>query len=274
MFDRELVIAQNELERKLLDLDIKSLDVSEYTKHYLGFMQSDLSETLSRFRQVLEVALDKIDKPLNEISIVDYGGGVGLLSMLAKQMGISNVFFNDIYPGSCTDAKTLALRCNLTLDDYICGDASEVVEFIDQLGLGVDAIVSYDVIEHVYDVELNFSTFSTLRTLPKVIVYGSGANIYNPWYVKQVRKKQLAVENTNRIAEEGHKDRDSTESYFEIRKNFIGAERPDLNPTEILDLSSKTRGLVLLDIRKYLAEQKTTGNFNYLPSHPTNTCDP
>jgi 2-polyprenyl-3-methyl-5-hydroxy-6-metoxy-1,4-benzoquinol methylase len=274
LLKQDLIEAQKRLESKLRNLDIKSLGLSEYTEHYCSFLLSDLTETLSRFRQVLEIALESVNRNPKELSILDYGGGVGLQSMLAKELGIGKVYYNDIFEGSCLDAKILAASCDLPADDYIHGDAKEVVDFLNRLEKGIDSIVSYDVIEHVYDVEANFKTFAELDTAPRNFVYGSGANIKNPFYVHQVSKSHQMVELVNRSREKGHKDRDSTSSYLEIRKEFILSLGQALTQEEVERLAIQTRGLILKDIDRVITQYCKTGDITYSPKHPTNTCDP
>jgi hypothetical protein len=274
LLKQDFIRAQERLESKLLNLDMKSLGLSEYTEHYCNFLLSDLTETLSRFRQVLEIALESTNQNPEDLSILDYGGGVGLQSMLAKELGIRKVYYNDIFEGSCIDAKKLAASCGLSADDYIHGDATEVVNFLAGLENGIDSIVSYDVIEHVYDVKANFKTFASLDPAPKNLIYGSGANIKNPFYVNQVSKTHQMVELVNRQLEKGHKDRDSTASYFEIRKEFIGNLGKELTKEEVERLAIQTRGLILEDIDRAVAQYCGTGNITYSPRHPTNTCDP
>jgi 2-polyprenyl-3-methyl-5-hydroxy-6-metoxy-1,4-benzoquinol methylase len=274
LLKQDFIDAQERLEGKLLNLDVKSLGLSGYTEHYCVFLLSDLTETLSRFRQVLEVAFESGDQRLTDLSILDYGGGVGLQSMLAKELGVGKVYYNDIFEESCIDARTLAAACNLSADLYLHGDAPEVVDFLNSLENPIDSIVSYDVIEHVYDVQLNFETFASINLAPRILVYGSGANIKNPFYVHQVSQTQKLVELVNRTPKIGHKERDSTKSYLEIRKEFIKGLGKTLTQNQIEYLASQTRGLVLTDIEEVIDKYCEFGRIDYSPRHPTNTCDP
>ena len=208
------------------------------------------------------------------MTIIDYGGGTGLLSLLAKEIGFKSVIYNDIYEGSCHDIAVLADACSLRLEAIIQGDAKDLVDYLNNGLTGADLIVSYDVIEHVYDVEANFSAFSQLANYPSAIVYGSGANIRNPFYTREVKKAQLSVENEDREQGYGHKTSDSLRSYLNLRKEIISSYSSALSADEIHQLARDTRGLIKQDIEKVVDQYVINQNLSYRISHPTNTCDP
>ena len=266
--------AKRALIEKLQTLDINALDLSDYSKNYLTFLIDDVWETLSRFEQVIEQALHNSPKLIGQITIVDFGGGTGLQSLLAVELGFKSVIYNDIFEGSCHDVAVLATACSLKLEDIFLGDTSDLVLQLNQNSIKADLIVSYDVIEHVYDVNENFRAFSQLEHKPDVIVYGSGANIRNPFYTRVVKKDHIAVENLDREQVFGHKKSDSLKSYLSLRKEIISSSAPHLGEMEIDKLAENTRGLIKTDIEKQINDYILTGKFGYRPSHPTNTCDP
>ncbi len=259
---------------KFEKMQINDLAISDYSKNYLSFLVNDLWETLGRFEQVLTVALLHSEKSASESTVVDYGGGVGLLTLLAKQAGFCRVVYNDIFEGSCQDVRILAESASLEIDAIIQGDATNLVASINRTQSHPDLIVSYDVIEHVYSVEENFLAFKELGKAPEVIVYGSGANIKNPFYVHQVTKTQKAVEFEGRLPHLGHKPSDSLDSYLEIRKQTIQQLAPSLSDREVDSLARQTRGLINGDIALVLREFQRNGKISYHMDHPTNTCDP
>ena len=259
---------------KLRSLDMSALNLSDYSKNYLNFLTDDIWETLGRFEQVIHEALSHSKKGFAQMTIVDYGGGVGLMSLLAKEIGFKSVVYNDIFEGSCQDVQIISKACSLKLDRVIQGDATDLVSELNTNALSADLIVSYDVIEHVYDVRANFLAFSQLKKRPTVIVYGSGANIRNPFYTRRVKKDQILVENYARQPNYGHKPTDSLNSYLAIRRNVISQHAPHLTGSEIYYLASSSRGLIESDVKNLTDEYLQTGRFNYKINHPTNTCDP
>ena len=266
--------AKSALIMKLRALELNELSLSDYTKNYLGFLINDIWETLSRFEQVIDNAISHSLKNPNQLTLVDYGGGTGLLSLLAKEMGFKSVIYNDIFKGSCDDVAVLARACDLKIDAMIHGDATDLVGYLNKNAIQADLIVSYDVIEHVYDVKENFKAFCELRINPEVIVYGSGANIRNPFYTHSVKKVQFSVENDDREQSFGHKSSDSLKSYVNLRKDIILQSTNRLDVAEVDFLSKSTRGLIKSDIEEFVTEYLLTGSISYQISHPTNTCDP
>jgi ubiquinone/menaquinone biosynthesis C-methylase UbiE len=266
--------AKRVLIEKLKSLDLGTLKLSDYSKNYLNFLIDDIWETLSRFEQVIREAISHSPKQVSQMTVIDYGGGTGLLSLLAKEMGFKSVIYNDIFEGSCKDVKVLAKACSLKLEAVLHGDAADLVGYLNNSLTQTDLIVSYDVIEHVYDVKKNFEAFSRLDIAPKVIVYGSGANIRNPFYTREVRKSQLSVENEDRKQSYGHKASDSLKSYMNLRKDIIRQISPSLDENALEYLARSTRGLIKSDIEKGVREYMLQGNLSYQISHPTNTCDP
>jgi hypothetical protein len=250
------------------------LELSDYSKNYLNFLIGDIWETLSRYEQVIVEAVSHSPKHVSQMIIIDYGGGTGLLSLLAKEIGFKSVFYNDIFMGSCRDIEVLSRACSLKLEAVVHGDATNLVNDLNKNLVKADLIVSYDVIEHVYDVKANFQAFSQLHSLPKVIVYGSGANIRNPFYTRAVKKDQLSVENDDRKQGYGHKTSDSLRSYVNLRKEIISQKTSVLSADQVEYLATNTRGLIKSDIEKIVEDYLLTGHLNYEISHPTNTCDP
>jgi hypothetical protein len=149
----------------------------------------------------------------------------------------------------------------------------QVVDTLLERRIEVGAVVSFDVLEHIYDPVSHFRHLLRLDSGP-LIVYGSGANILNKRIVKVVERKQHQVEWEDRIAGFGHKDRDSLRAYRSLRRDYILARRPGLDLEVVESLVDATRGLVYADIDPVLAEYEASGRISCQPDHPTNTCDP
>ena len=271
---KQLQLAQDNLKLKLLELDLDAIEISDYTREYLRSMVQDLEETLGRFTQVIHAGLKSSNNEIETLSILEFGGGAGLLSLLALEAGAKEVVYNDIFLGSCEDVKKIAGACNLELSDVICGSHIDLVNHLNEIDQHIDLVLSYDVIEHVYDVSEMLLSFSKLKSVPRSIVFGSGANIKNPFYVRHVRKIQIDVELNDRKHYVGHKERDSLASYLTLRKKMILTYRSDLSDFEIELLATNSRGLIKSDIEKLVDSYCDTKIMNYTPIHPTNTCDP
>lgn len=270
----QVTYAQTRLYDKLIKLDIESLNISEYNKRYLGSKIVRLKHMLNLYGRLIYLSLSNSQVSPANFVLVDYGGGSGLISLLAKEIGIGTVVYNDIYDVSCKDVEILSNALVLTLDHIVCGDVDELASYLQESSIFIDAIVSYDVLEHIYDVESHFGKLGRLIGRKFRIVYASGANIENPRYVRSVKKVQIETEHKTRDKKWGHKERDSLQAYLDVRENMISAYAPDLSLEVVKQLARSTRGLIQRDIEKCVDEFRLQGSITYHMDHPTNTCDP
>jgi hypothetical protein len=213
--------------------------------------------------------------PLEKFTFVDYGGGHGVMSLLAKELGIGRVIYNDIYDVSCNDVQLVAQAIDIDITDYVCGDIDELITYLNLQSFNINGIASYDVIEHIYDIEDYLKKLRLLSNQSFSVVFATGGgNIHNPIIRWQNRRLQLQCEYSDRQKIWGHKERDSLKSYFGIRKEIIADYESQFSPQVVERIAKSTRGLMKQDIEKCVDEYKQTGNISYKPRHPTNTCDP
>ncbi len=266
--------ARSRLRVKLLKLDLASLEVSAYNRRYLSDKLLDIVHALNLYLHVLDLALTDRPVPLDDFVLVDYGGGSGLISLLAREIGVGTVIYNDIYDVSCSDMEDVSAALGLAPDHIVCGDIDAVISHVRDTRIVVNAVASYDVLEHIYDVEDHFEKLGSLSDEWFRAVYASGANIKNPRIVRGLEKTHHEVENEDRTDEVGWKERDTLRSYLSVRGEMIEGFNPDLSAETIDLLAGMTRGLRRDDIEQCVAEYQRTGGITYRPDHPTNTCDP
>jgi len=266
--------AEASLYNKMMQLDVENVALSEYTQRYLKNKFANLKGILQLYGSLLYLSLKDPSKPLDQVVLVDYGGGTGLISYLAAELGVGTVFYSDIYDVSCNDVANLSKALSLKLDHIVCGDIDEILQYIETNSVSIDVITSYDVLEHIYDVESHFQKLCRFSGKPFRIIYGSGANIKNPHYVKSVRKIHNAAEYDSREKEWGHKERDSLTAFLDIRKLIISEYATDLDKKDVEHLATATRGLMKPDIENCVDEFRANGKISYRSVHPTNTCDP
>lgn len=266
----------NEFYKKvsLLQNRIDTLAISEYNKAY--FMKKTIREiylyaeflwTVFKFHGLTH-------------TLLDYGGGSGLLGMFASYLGIENVYYNDIYDISCQDAKVVAKEMSIEIKDYICGDIKEVFEYARMKDLHFDAVISYDVIEHIYDLESFFQELVQVCHRDCFISMWTTANSYNPDIVKHLENRHYRSEYLGSQKVKGWKERDSLLAYVKIReriiKDYFINQGVTIDERDIADLVKNTRGKNKEDIHRYLAQyslaerNSTTQNVKF----PSNTCDP
>ncbi|MFQ5511164.1 MAG: methyltransferase domain-containing protein [Candidatus Krumholzibacteriia bacterium] len=277
--DRELVAAVaaagSRLHDKLAALAAERLDISDYNKHYLRRYQEKLHSNLQKFAYILSWALAGADKPLADTVLLDYGGGAGILSMLARESGVGTVIYNDIYDVSCVDAETVGVLTGTAADYYVCGDVRTMTRLLESQSLSCDVMVSSDVIEHIYDMGAFFRNIRDLSHGHLSIAMSSHANPRNPVVRRLLTRKQVQVEREDRAYAHGHKKRDNLRSYLRIRED-IARECGGgvLSETETAALARRTRGMIDADIRASVARYIETGELPPPIDHPTNTCDP
>lgn len=268
----------NRLFYKLKSLDIDPLDISDYNKRYFGNKLANLVNHLKLYSYILSLSLANSCIPISKFVFLDYGSGSGMQCLLAKQLGIGTVIYNDIYDVSCHDAKIIAKSIGNEADYYVQGDIDDLIIFFKENNINCNAIASYDVIEHIYDIEYFFKKISLLSNNSLTIVMSSGANCFNPRIRKRLSQEQIEIEYKDRKKEFGHKERDCLKSYRKVRKEiihkYVSSNDKEIAEKEMIKLVENTRGMIKTDILKCVDEHLKTGNFPPEPNHPTNTCDP
>lgn len=264
--------AVNKLNIKLKNLDINSLDISEYNKKYLLQYLNYYDFYMSLYKQLLSKAINKLSKPITEAVFVDYGGGCGILSFLAKEIGFKTVVYNDIYAVSASDANTIAKKINITISYCITGDIEKCVNEINTLNIKPDLICSFDVLEHIYNLRSWIKTITEINN-PFDLLFITSANSKNPFINKRLKKIHHKAEYIGFTKTTGWKQSDIHTSYLEERKKIINAKFSGLTSKEINMLAANSRGLIKEDIEQLVETFLQTGKLNYIP-HSTNTCDP
>jgi 2-polyprenyl-3-methyl-5-hydroxy-6-metoxy-1,4-benzoquinol methylase len=266
--------AASRLHKKVAALDISSLPISDYNKRYLKNYQREILRVLQRTSFILFLCISSYQKSLSDLVFVDYGGGTGFLALLAKELGIGNVIYTDIYDVSCHDARMIADSLYLVANSYVCGDIDELLSFFLKERIPCDVVASYDVLEHIYDVELFLHKLSTLVTGPSTILMASAANLRNPFIRRNLTKMHFKYEYQDRPKEFGHKERDTLKAFYSVRRETIEHYAPELTKEEVEILTRNTRGKITRDILACIDGYKKTRTFPEEPTHPTNTCDP
>jgi 2-polyprenyl-3-methyl-5-hydroxy-6-metoxy-1,4-benzoquinol methylase len=276
---RELNTAAGRLAYRLSALNPEKLDISEYNKRYFGRYMRAVDLVLQHNTQLLGLALKETQKPLADVVLVDYGGGSGIFSLLAKELGVGTVIYSDIYETSCLDAAVIGEAVAARADAYVTGELDAVIAYLESAEIGCDAICSYDVIEHIYDLD---SFYARLADLPSgeslTIAMASGANIRNPRTRRQLTALHRRVEFEEQQPGRGHKDRDTLRSFLDLRRELITDHASKsgyaLDDDDVAKLASATRGQDQSDIRATVDSYVQNPATLPTPATPTNTADP
>lgn len=269
---RKLDKAAERLARKLASLDRGRLELTEMGRTALAECQHDIPGCLRKYLHLLAWALYPV-APQQDLTLIDYGGGFGLMACLAREAGIPKVAYNDIYHPWCVEAKVIAEALGSEADAYVCGDIQSVSSFLHSQPVTAVALVSINVIEHIYRLDEFLSACSRLSSGEVVLVLSTSANPMNPLVRGRHHRQHLKWELEDRPepAEEG---RDSWRAYHTLRREIIQEFDPALTPADLDKLTSATRGLVKEEIEASVAEFRKSGRITAVPEHSTNTCDP
>jgi 2-polyprenyl-3-methyl-5-hydroxy-6-metoxy-1,4-benzoquinol methylase len=260
--NRELENAVSRLQKNLKGIESSIQD--KYLQHKL----ENLESTLSRDTYVFKTALGRTSKPLQNIVLIDYGGGSGFHSLLARELGIGTVIYNDILHHYCTLAEEIATTLGRQADYYVEDDIDALIQFCDQHAIKADVITSSDVLEHIYDIDDFLSKLHSISHEGTVIMHSSGANIFwYPWE-ESVSRLHRKVEN------ESGEDVGIQSSCYDERMKIIREHAQNMSADRLNQLAADTRGLAGREIINAVDRCLKTGERPALIEHPTNTCNP
>jgi hypothetical protein len=270
--------AASRLLERLSGLDTGLLPVSEYNRRYLSGYIGKLPYSLQKEAYVLALALSAGGTAPGETVLVDYGGGSGTMSMLAREAGIGTVVYTDIYDVSCEDASVIAEGLGLAADHYVTGEIDDVEEFLRSEGLDCNALVSMNVIEHIYDIEHFLTSVPRLGSGRMSAALYTSANGANPARRIQLTRDHRVAERRGKKKEWGHKERDCLEPYLEVRRGMVEERLTETGTTPgaatVDTLVRYSRGMRADDISSCVDAFVDSGRLPARPLHPTNTCDP
>jgi 2-polyprenyl-3-methyl-5-hydroxy-6-metoxy-1,4-benzoquinol methylase len=171
----------NELFFSLKNFNTTTLDTADtyndyFIHHHLGHR---LFFSIQNSAHILYEAARLCGKPLQEISAIDYGAGLGTLFMLGGMLGFKRFDYNDHLPEWQDTAKAVCKQAGITITDYVTGDINAVADFAASKNTRYDMIVSRNVVEHIYSLSEFYSVI--FRHNPKAVVYSTTtANFHNP----------------------------------------------------------------------------------------------
>lgn len=273
--DKELLqkinLSAERLSHKLQDLNLEKLSITELMIRYIKEkIENSLNTNLKKYSYHLAWVLNKSSVPMDEFVLIDHGGGTGLLGLLAKEYGIRTVIYNDISEEYTKDAKLIAEAIGNESDYYVAGDIDNLLEFIENNSLKPDAIISYNVLEHIYNIISFLKKLKLISSSNLTLFMSTGANKYNPFINKKLIKIQIRAE----YGDEQSGMDGNVIPYRKIRKEIIHKFGIKLSENEQNLMTKCTRGMNELDIKNSIDIFYNTGKYPERLSHPTNTCCP
>ncbi|MGN6439329.1 MAG: methyltransferase domain-containing protein [Agriterribacter sp.] len=253
---------------KILDtVNVSELKTTGYPLSYLKELLAHKKYQVQIYTSVLNAVIKNVDKPKENIYLIDYGSGNGLLGLFAKFCGFKKVMLIDMSNVFIESATELSNMVKIHPDNIICG----VLETPDVKSAGIpDAVVGTDVIEHIYDLDLFFGIAKTLNN-DIITVFTTASNNKN-WF-KRRRLMQIQRQDEWHGWERNNSN-EAYPSFRQLRRVIILQELDDISDNEVELLITNTRGLNKEDIVKACAIFKQTREMPLPLPHPTNTCDP
>lgn len=261
-FSLALERASRKLAEQLQSIDIYSIDIHDYSRHYLKKYLDNIQYEIKLNSSILAAAMAGENEP-ESITILDFGGGIGMLSLLARSAGIRSVIYYDRDDRIRDDFHSLMFRLKVT--DIELFSSRNLNDYIDRLN-DVEVVISRDVIEHVYDTETWFREFSGITKI-RTIVHNTSANMYCIWLRRYFREVHEHAE-IEGYSDDLVKADTSPLGYADKRRRFLKglgvSEGPDLDM-----YTERSRGLDYSDMTKWYAEGAPIREMD-----GSNTCDP
>jgi len=269
----KIELAANSLNQKLINIDVNQLNISNYNKRYLNDYIKKLTFYLPLYAQLMAKAIENLKCSVEEAIFVDYGGGTGLLSAFAKEVGFKTVIYNDIYDVSVSDAAIILKKIGIAIDHFVCGSIETLKDFTERNNISPSILCSMDVLEHIYNVNDWYSRAMQING-SFAIVFTTSANSQNPIVSKRLKNLHNRAEYIGREKHLGWKERDLERPFLEVRRLMIYEYSQSLSKLEIDHLAKATRGQMQSDIQKSIDEYLEKGAISFTNPHSTNTCDP
>jgi 2-polyprenyl-3-methyl-5-hydroxy-6-metoxy-1,4-benzoquinol methylase len=269
---RSLDESAGRLVKKIEAVSAQQLPLSAYGRETLEDFRTKAAETIKKYVHTLAWLLYP-ELPGGHQSFVDYGGGHGLLSCLAREAGFPRVIYNDIFDQCCKDARMLAQHLGCAADEYICGNIHTVHESLKTSRPGSCALASINVIEHIYDMDDFIKIAASLSSGPMTMVLSTSANPLNP-IVRRRHFRQHREWEFEDGPHEGSYPMDTVKAFLSVRREIVRQCAPQLSGAEVEQLAAATRGMRKDDIESCVRQFEKTKVMPAGPDHPTNTCDP
>jgi 2-polyprenyl-3-methyl-5-hydroxy-6-metoxy-1,4-benzoquinol methylase len=267
---RRLYAAAYTLEAKLLDrqaeiaaalqgirVDYASSEIEdpqvdpEYWSEWFVRKAGNYLSYLEVYVYILAQVVPPGRKP-EQLRLLDFGGGWGLMSMLAAEAGFGSVTYLDINPGVCEVTRLVSGLLGVPLKEIICGSERALLT----RNAAFEAVVSSDVLEHIYSPTALFESLERCCAPDALLFLHTGANpknLYQRWTLTRLHRSH-----ERRILED--------------RRKVLAETFPQLRKSDLERLAVATRGRNRDDVIAAGEAFLQDGSLPH-PDHPSNTCD-
>ena len=140
MKTNNLIKILTDFEQKIIEIDFDKLPISDYNKKYIANIKSAHCYYINIYAYVQSV-MRSITLLNKDIIMVDYGGGCGFFSILAKMLGVHKVIYIDRNPDSVKTVKEVSKVFGIGPDVIICGDSPDLVAWCQENQVKPHAVV-------------------------------------------------------------------------------------------------------------------------------------
>lgn len=249
---------QQILSQTLKRMSVSDMAVGSYGRTALHRILGAVDYHLEIYRRSLDKILECCSLSPAEMVLVDYGGGHGLLSIMAKLLGFGQVVYIDANPEVMHTARQLSRHLCAAPDVMLQGEVAELWSWCDTMQVRPHALMAMDVIEHVYVLDDFFAALHSISPA-MTMLFTTSATPYN----KRVMRKLHHAMNVDEYGPEGKS------GYRLLRKQYISRIHPDMSDKQLNYWAENTRGLTYEDVER--AVEAMSPN---LLLDPYNTCDP
>jgi hypothetical protein len=248
-----------ELFQQLNGFDVQGSGIDDFGKYYFATHHTGkrLFFSIESSADIIYRSVKRVGKDIGDTSFTDYGAGLGTLFLLAGKMGFKTVFYNDLFPVWCDNAKIICKQLSIPVTDFIAGDIDALINYGKNNTIHFDIIASRNVIEHIYRLRSFYSKLYE-SGLTTVCYATTTANYHN-----------IAM----RIKHYRYHGKMEMNVYRKQRETEIRKWVPGINEKDCAELVKITRGRAFTDftdaVNLYL-DKKPVPPVEFLQ---TNTCD-
>lgn len=243
------------LANRLRQIDYNALPISEYSRRYILRMLPVMDYYMDIYRRCLGQMIRRSGRKPQDIVMVDYGGGHGFLSCMAKEQGIGKVVYIDFNSLACNTVKAITGELGIGPDIVLHGDAETLREWCEQTQTKPHMLLGMDVIEHIYSLPDFFAHLFAINPAMDML-FTTGSTPFNPHVMKRLRQVMVSDEN-------------GPNGFYEQRRHHIQHSYRHFTKAELDYWAANTRGLNYDDT--LLAVESHRPN---ILADPYNTCDP
>lgn len=237
---------------------ITTAGINDYHLRYIQRMLPVLDYYVAIYARSLSWMLEQTNREIEQLTLVDYGGGEGFCSLLMKYLGVGQVIYVDMNSEAADTVDRLSDMLGWGPDVVLTGDARTLRKWCEHEGEVPNGVMGMDVIEHIYSLDEFFcDIISITHTIP--MLFTTASTPYNHRKVRQLHKAM-------QLDEQGDNQR---EGFWNLRRSFIAKHYPLMEVEKLDYWATHTRGLNYDDILR--AVDRNSPN---LLRDRYNTCDP